>query len=70
MGDTGASCRFVSLKWCEDNGITIHKSHANWTVTVANDEEVQVCGYVKLEFNIQGYKDTATFLVMPMTRRL
>jgi hypothetical protein len=67
MGDTGASCRFVSLKWCEDNSITIHKSHANWTVTVANDEEVQVCGYVKLEFNIQGYKDTATFLVMPMT---
>jgi hypothetical protein len=67
MGDTGASCRFVSLKWCEEHKIPIHKSHANWTVTVANDEEVQVCGYANLEFNIQGYKDTATFLVMPMT---
>jgi hypothetical protein len=67
MGDTGASCRFASLKWCEEHKIPIHKLHANWTVTVANDEEVQVCGYANLEFNIQGYKDTATFLVMPMT---
>jgi virulence-associated protein VagC len=30
-------------------------------------KKYKFCGYVKLEFNIQGYKDTATFLVMPMT---
>ena len=66
LADSGASTRFASLAWVTKHGIPIKRSHQNWTVTVANNEEVQLVGSVDVTIDIQGYRDKIRLLVMPM----
>ena len=40
----------------------------NWKVRVADDRTVNIIGTVTVDMDIQGYRDTVTFLVMPMSQ--
>jgi len=69
MIDSGASTRFVSQEWVQQNKLTIKPTHTNWTVTVANNETVTIMGTTDVTINIQGYQDQIKLLVMPMSSK-
>ncbi len=68
LADTGATARFASLEWVKHHGLPIKQSHANWTVRLADNHTVHINGTVTVDVDIQGYRDTITLLVMPMSK--
>ncbi len=52
MIDSGASTRFVSQEWVQQNKLTIKPTHTNWTVTVANNKTVAIMGTTDVTINI------------------
>jgi len=49
MMDSGATTRCASERWVKKHGFQINKTHANWSVKVANSDTVFVSGTVDLE---------------------
>jgi len=66
MMDSGATTRFASEHWVKKHGFQINKTHANWSVEVANSDTVLVSGTVDLEVTIQAHREAIRFLVIPM----